>query len=164
MELGAKSDVHRLRDRRAIEIPATTSRSAARRSSDNWQDHFLPQVGAVYDLTSREQIFASYSENLALATRRRRYLLRRQPRWRRARKRNAPRTLELGVRTNRATFNASFVVYSTRFQNRLQSFAAPRAWKHDHRDVLPERRRREGVRRRAERPVEAGAARRQGLL
>ncbi|MGH6998343.1 MAG: TonB-dependent receptor, partial [Phenylobacterium sp.] len=31
-----------------------------------WEDGFLPQVGAVYDLTDREQVFASYSENMAL--------------------------------------------------------------------------------------------------
>ena len=31
---------------------------------------------------------------------------------------------ELGYRANRATFNASFVVYKTEFKNRLQSFSA----------------------------------------
>ena len=31
-----------------------------------WEDSFLPQVGAVYNLTDREQVFASYSENMAL--------------------------------------------------------------------------------------------------
>jgi iron complex outermembrane receptor protein len=98
---------------------------AQRRPSidDKWQDHFLPQVGAVYDLTNRDQLFASYSENLALPRGADDVFSAASP--------AAPgpdaeraRNAELGVRTNRATFNASLVVYGTRFQNRLQSFAA----------------------------------------
>ncbi|MCG8442344.1 MAG: TonB-dependent receptor, partial [Caulobacterales bacterium] len=32
----------------------------------DWSDGFLPMVGAVYDVTETEQVFASYSENLAI--------------------------------------------------------------------------------------------------
>jgi len=90
---------------------------------DKWQDHFLPQVGGVYDLTNRDQLFASYSENLALPRGADDIFSAASP--------AAPgpeaeraKNAELGVRTNRATFNASVVVYGTRFQNRLQSFAS----------------------------------------
>ena len=91
---------------------------------DNWQDNFLPQVGAVYDLSHRDQLFASYSESLALPRGADDIFSAASP--------AAPgpdaeraKNVELGVRTNRATFNASFVLYGTRFENRLQSFAAP---------------------------------------
>ncbi len=90
---------------------------------DNWHDHFLPQVGAVYDLTHREQLFASYSESLALPRGADDIFSAASP--------AAPgpdaeraKNVELGARTNRATFNASFVLYGTRFENRLQSFAS----------------------------------------
>ncbi len=90
---------------------------------DNWRDRFLPQVGAVYDLTSRDQIFASYSENLALPQGADDIYALASP--------AAPgpeaeraRNWELGVRANRASFNAALVAYRTSFDNRLQSFAA----------------------------------------
>lgn len=36
------------------------------RLSTSWNDDFLPQAGLVYDLDGRSQLFASYSENMAL--------------------------------------------------------------------------------------------------
>ena len=90
---------------------------------DRWSDNFLPQVGAVYDVTNREQVFASYSETLALPRGADDVFSAASP--------AAPgpeaeraKNVELGVRANRETFNASFVVYGTRFENRLQSFAS----------------------------------------
>jgi len=92
--------------------------------TDNWKDYFLPQVGAVWSVTEREQVFASYSENMALPRGADDIFSAASP--------LAPgpdaekaKNYELGVRTNRPTFNASLVAYFTRFDNRLQSFASP---------------------------------------
>jgi iron complex outermembrane receptor protein len=90
---------------------------------DEWKDRFLPQVGAVYDLTSRDQIFASYSENLALPRGADDVFSAASPAVPGPEAERA-KNVELGVRTNRATFNASLVLYGTRFDNRLQSFAS----------------------------------------
>ena len=88
-----------------------------------WKDSFLPQVGAVFNLTGRTQVFASYSENLALPRGADDILAAASP---------APpppsaeraRNIELGVRANQPTFNVSFSVYKSTFKNRLQSFAS----------------------------------------
>jgi iron complex outermembrane receptor protein len=90
---------------------------------DEWKDSFLPQVGAVYDLTNREQIFTSWSQNLALPRGADDVFSVASPAVPGPEAETA-KNIELGVRTNRATFNASFVVYRTRFANRLQSFAS----------------------------------------
>jgi iron complex outermembrane recepter protein len=89
----------------------------------NWSDWFLPQAGVVWQATDRDQVFASYSENLALPQGADDIFALASP--------TAPgpeaeraRNWELGVRANRATFNAALVAYYTRFANRLQSFAA----------------------------------------
>jgi len=91
--------------------------------TDNWTDNFLPQVGAVYSVSGRDQIFGSYSENMALPRGADDIFSQASP--------AAPgpeaetsKNLELGYRANRATFNASLVIYKTTFQNRLQAFAA----------------------------------------
>jgi len=93
------------------------------RIDDNWTDNFLPQIGAVYSINDRDQIFTSYSENMALPRGADDIFSAASP--------AAPgpaaetaKNLELGYRTNRATFNASLVVYKTTFQNRLQAFAS----------------------------------------
>ncbi|ANI15778.1 TonB-dependent receptor [Pseudomonas citronellolis] len=94
------------------------------RLSTSWKDDFLPQAGLVYDLDGRSQLFASYSENMAL------------PRGAddvyRAASPNVPapeaeraKNYEVGYRFNRPTFNASLALYRTVFDNRLQAFAAP---------------------------------------
>ncbi|MBJ7411140.1 MAG: TonB-dependent receptor [Phenylobacterium sp.] len=92
--------------------------------TDNWKDYFLPQVGAVWSVTDRDQVFASYSENMALPRGADDIFSAASP--------LAPgpdaekaKNYELGVRTNRPTFNASLVAYFTKFDNRLQSFASP---------------------------------------
>ncbi len=87
----------------------------------NWTDSFLPQVGAVYTL-GREQIFTSYSENMALPRGADDIFSAASPAVP-APEAETSKNIELGVRTNRPTFNASFVVYNTTFDNRLQSFA-----------------------------------------
>lgn len=94
------------------------------RITDTWKDWFLPQVGAVWSVTEREQVFASYSENMALPRGADDIFATASP--------AAPgpaaetaKNYELGVRTNRPTFNASLVAYFTKFENRLQSFASP---------------------------------------
>jgi iron complex outermembrane recepter protein len=92
--------------------------------TDNWKDYFLPQVGVVWSISGRDQVFASYSENMALPRGADDIFSAASP--------LAPgpdaekaKNYELGVRTNRPTFNASLVAYFTKFDNRLQSFASP---------------------------------------
>ncbi|MDO8378091.1 MAG: TonB-dependent receptor [Phenylobacterium sp.] len=91
--------------------------------SKTWEDSFLPQVGAVFDVNSRDQIFASYSENMALPRGADDIFSAASP--------LAPgpeaetsTNWEIGYRANRPTFNASIVAYQTSFENRLQAFAA----------------------------------------
>lgn len=88
-----------------------------------WKDGFLPQLGAIYNVTGRTQVFASYSENLALPRGADDIFAAASP--------AAPppdaeraKNVELGVRANQPTFNASFSVYKTTFKNRLQSYAS----------------------------------------
>lgn len=90
---------------------------------DNWKDSFLPQVGAVYSLTGRDQVFASYSENMALPRGADDIFSAASP----TVAGPAPETStnwELGYRANHKTFNASIVAYQTEFKNRLQAFAS----------------------------------------
>ncbi|HQT53115.1 MAG TPA: TonB-dependent receptor [Phenylobacterium sp.] len=91
--------------------------------SKTWEDNFLPQVGAVLDVNGRDQIFASYSENMALPRGADDIFSAASP--------LAPgpeaetsKNWEIGYRANRPTFNASIVAYKTTFENRLQSFAS----------------------------------------
>lgn len=90
---------------------------------DTWTDYFLPQAGLIFNLTHREQLFASYSENMALPRGADDVFSAASP----AVPGVAPETarnLEAGFRTNRKTFNASLAIFYTRFDNRLQSFSA----------------------------------------
>lgn len=93
------------------------------RLSTQWNDAFLPQAGLVYNLTDDTQVFASYSQNMAL------------PRGAddifRAASPSAPppdaeraKNYEVGYRINRPTFNAAWALYRTDFDNRLQAFAS----------------------------------------
>ncbi|RAK51032.1 TonB-dependent receptor [Phenylobacterium deserti] len=90
----------------------------------DWSDSFLPQIGAVFSVTSREQIFASYTENMALPRGADDIFSAASPIVP-APDAETAKNYELGIRTNRRTFNASFVVYQTAFENRLQSFSSP---------------------------------------
>ncbi len=90
---------------------------------DRWKDNFLPQIGAVYSVTGRDQVFASYSENMALPRGADDIFSAASP----AVAGPDPETStnwELGYRANHKTFNASIVAYQTEFKNRLQAFAA----------------------------------------
>ena len=89
----------------------------------NWTDNFLPQVGAVFSISSRDQLFTSYSENMALPRGADDIFSAASPLVP-APAAETSKNLELGYRANRATFNASLVVYKTTFQNRLQSFSS----------------------------------------
>ncbi|WP_422182664.1 TonB-dependent receptor [Caulobacter sp.] len=88
---------------------------------DNWKDNFLPQVGVVYNLNSRDQIFSSYSENMALPRGADDVFSAASPTVA-GPKPETSKNLELGYRANRPTFNASVVAYKTTFKNRLQQF------------------------------------------
>ena len=89
-----------------------------------WKDDFLPQLGLVYAVNPHDQLFASYSENMALPRGADDVFSTASP--------GAPgpqaersTNYELGYRANRPTFNASIVAYKTEFKNRLQAFASP---------------------------------------
>ncbi len=93
------------------------------RIAATWNDWFLPQVGVVWSVTSRDQVFASYSENMALPRGADDIFSQASP--------AAPgpeaeraKNYELGVRTNQPTFNASLAAYFTSFNNRLEPFAS----------------------------------------
>jgi len=90
---------------------------------DNWKDSFLPQVGVVYNLNSRDQVFSSYSENMALPRGADDIFSAVSPTVA-GPEPETSKNLELGYRANRRTFNASFVIYKTTFANRLQQFNA----------------------------------------
>lgn len=90
--------------------------------TDNWSDSFLPNVGLVWNLTDTEQVFISYAENLALPRGADDVFALASPAARTP-EAETSRNWEIGLRTNRPTFNAAFAVYRTKFDNRLQSFA-----------------------------------------
>lgn len=94
------------------------------RLTDGWRDSFLPQVGAVFNLNATDQLFASYSENLALPRGADDIFSAASPAVRGPAAETSS-NWELGYRTNRSTLNASAALYYTRFDNRLQSYAAP---------------------------------------
>lgn len=86
-----------------------------------YEDNFLPMLGAVYDVNATDQVFGSWSQNFAL------------PRGADDIFDNATSTplpapdgeeaenFELGYRTNRPSFSGSAAVYYTSFDNRLLS-------------------------------------------
>ncbi|MBC7367314.1 MAG: TonB-dependent receptor [Undibacterium sp.] len=92
--------------------------------TDNWKDNLLPQLGAIYRLTPQEQLFTSYSENLARPQADDVYS---QATFAGTSKVAAEKAknFEVGIRTNRGQFNASLALYSTSYKNRLQTFTAP---------------------------------------
>ncbi len=94
------------------------------RISTGWSDHFLPQLGAVYNLNDSDQLFASYSENMALPRGADDIFSAASPDVP-APEAEIAKNWELGVRSNRATLNASLALYYTQFDNRLQSYASP---------------------------------------
>ena len=90
--------------------------------SKNWSDSFLPNAGLVWTLNRTDQVFASYAENLALPRGADDVFALASP------TANTPeaetsKNWELGLRTNRHTFNAVLALYRTTFDNRLQSYA-----------------------------------------
>lgn len=88
-----------------------------------WEDNFLQQLGAVYDITGRDQVFGSYAENMALPRGADDVFSAASPLVP-APQAETARNWEVGIRTNRPTFNASVVLYKTKFANRLQSFSS----------------------------------------
>jgi len=88
--------------------------------SQEFNDGFLPMVGAVYKITDTEQVFASYSQNFALP-RAADALFDdiRTPDVSGERSTN----YELGIRTNRPTFNAALAFYYVDFDDRIETAA-----------------------------------------
>jgi len=89
---------------------------------DNWNDSFLPNIGLVWNVSRTEQIFASYAENLALPRGADDVFALASP-TARTPEAEVSKNWELGLRTNRPSFNAAFALYQTTFDNRLQAFA-----------------------------------------
>ncbi len=86
--------------------------------SQEFNDGFLPMAGAVYKVSDTEQVFASYSQNFSL------------PRGADALFDNIvtpdiggerSTNYELGVRTNRPTFNAALAFYYIDFDDRIET-------------------------------------------
>ncbi|MET0292082.1 MAG: TonB-dependent receptor [Steroidobacteraceae bacterium] len=140
LQVSLKDVIHLLDDRLKVEIgakaldidyditgyrnPADYINRRQPRIEANWSDSFLPQIGGVWQVTARDQLFTSYSENLALPQGADDIFALASPATP-APDAERAKNWEIGVRSNRATFNASLVAYYTRFENRLQSFAAP---------------------------------------
>jgi iron complex outermembrane receptor protein len=96
------------------------------RIEDRWSDWLLPQLGAMYSLTHTEQVFASYSENLALPRAADDVFAGPEnPNALDGLDAETARNFEIGFRTNRATFNAALAAYHTRYKNFLQSYSVP---------------------------------------
>lgn len=96
----------------------------AQTNTAHYSDMFLPMAGALYKITDRTQIFASYAENMALpkgmddiyaVTRPGTSALVPQPKPERS------KNVELGIRTNQGEVYASLAAYYTKFANRIQS-------------------------------------------
>ncbi len=91
----------------------------------DYSDGFLPMVGAVYELSATDQLFASYSENLALPRGADNIFSTATAVPVPAPDAETSRNFELGYRTNRQTVNAAVALFFTSFENRLQSFTVP---------------------------------------
>ncbi len=96
-------------------------------NSAHYKDLFLPMAGALYKITERTQVFASYSENMALpkgmddiysVTRPGTAALVPQPAPERS------KDMEIGIRTNQGQLYASLAAYYTKFANRIQSITS----------------------------------------
>lgn len=90
----------------------------------NYSNSFLPQAGFVWNLSRTDQIFGSAAKNMAFPQGADDIFSQASPA---APGPRAEESLnyELGWRTNHPTFNGAVAVYMTKFDNRLQAFAAP---------------------------------------
>lgn len=123
LTLGAKA-LHLQYQVEGYRNPADYINRRQPRLDATWKDSFLPYLGAVYKLNARDQLFASWSQNLAL------------PRGADdAFTQSAPQVpgpqaeksenVEIGYRLNHPQFNASIAAYYTTFDNRIQPYASP---------------------------------------
>ncbi len=95
--------------------------------SATYEDNFLPMVGAVWNLTPTEQVFASYSQNYALprgtddifATAPTAAATAPSP------EAEESENFEVGMRTTQGELYGSVAAYYTTFDNRIESYAAP---------------------------------------
>lgn len=94
------------------------------RITDSWDDSFLPQAGAVFSVNGTDQLFASYSENLALPRSADDVFAGPDsPQLAESLDAEQSRNIEIGYRTSRPTFNAALALYQTSFENFLQSYS-----------------------------------------
>ncbi|HEV7693851.1 MAG TPA: TonB-dependent receptor [Hyphomonadaceae bacterium] len=91
---------------------------------DTYEDTFLPMVGAVYQLTNNEQVFASYSQNYALprATDDAFAIAPASQASSPAPDAETSENYEIGFRTLGSTFDAAVAAYYTTFENRLETY------------------------------------------
>ena len=94
---------------------------------ETYEDNFLPMVGAVYDITDSEQLFASYSQNYALprGTDDIFSTIPNSTAFVPAPEAEESENFEIGARTTRGEVYGSVAAYYTTFDNRIESFAAP---------------------------------------
>jgi iron complex outermembrane receptor protein len=92
---------------------------------ETYEDTFLPMVGAVYKLTQREQLFASYAENYALP-RGTDDIFSISPNTQAATpapEAETSQNFEIGARTIHSSFSGAVAVYYTTFENRIESYS-----------------------------------------
>lgn len=95
----------------------------------DYKDSFLPMIGAVYQLSGSEQLFASYAENFALPRGADDvFSIANNP------ANNVPypdgeksKNFEIGARTLRGEFDGAIAAFYTKFDNRLETYAIPLA-------------------------------------
>ena len=92
--------------------------------SASWVDHFLPQIGAVYNLTPHTQAFGSWSKTLALPRSADDVFSQSGPTVPTPEAETA-QNFEVGYRINQSTYNLSLASYFTQFDHRIQPYASP---------------------------------------
>lgn len=86
---------------------------------DEFSNHFLPSIGAVYTLNDTDQVFTSYSKNYALPSGTDDIYSQAISFEADTLEGEEADNYELGYRTNHENFNAALVLFYTRFDNRL---------------------------------------------
>ncbi|MFU8926690.1 TonB-dependent receptor [Acinetobacter puyangensis] len=89
-----------------------------------WKDNFLPYLGILYKPNTRDEIFASFAQNMALPRGADDILTQSAPTIP-APSAETSDNFEIGYRLNHPQFNASIAAYLTNFNNRIQAYASP---------------------------------------
>lgn len=93
----------------------------------DYDNHFLPMIGALYALDERTQIFASASRNFALPRGADNVFAVASAVAIPAPDAEESDNYEIGIRTNKPEYYGALALYVTQFDNRLQAFTVPLA-------------------------------------